>query len=166
MDEWYDKNMGLCALGLQPYGPYSIVKKYDSEGSLDLDSFHSLNDLPANLTVNGTLYIGYTSISELPIGLKVNGLSALFSKLKRLPDGFTVPGNIDIEGCPITELPANLKVNKLDIRRTGISEIPGTMVANTLFIAYTALADRFNNDVVKVTDYIKGTGAQVDKVLI
>jgi hypothetical protein len=163
-DEWY---MQLCDLGLQPRAAYLIVREYiqgGSKGSLDLDSTQ-LTDLPNNLTVDGVLYIGYTKISELPIGLKIKGLNALYSKLKSLPDNYTFSRNVDIEGCPITELPDNLTVNKLDIRSTGINDIPGTLDVDVLFVSGTPLAQRFNHNPDKIMEYVKSTGARVRSII-
>jgi hypothetical protein len=166
-DEWYERNMQLCDLGLQPRAAYLIVREYiqgGSKGSLDLDSTR-LTDLPNNLTVDGVLYIGYTNVSELPVGLTVKGLNALYSKLKSLPDNYTFSGNVDIEGCPITELPDNLTVNKLDIRSTGINDIPGTLDVDVLFVSGTPLAQRFNHNPDKIMEYVKSTGARVRSII-
>ncbi|MDB6373858.1 hypothetical protein [Photorhabdus bodei] len=95
-----------------------------------LENYLSVDDLPAELTVKGSLHVGrgiralpaalvvgknlyisYSDIETLPDNLTINGsLLAISVKLKALPENLTVKDGLNISNTDITKLPSNLKV--------------------------------------------------------
>ena len=86
------------------------VDKRVVKGNLDVRGT-SITSLPVGLKVGGTLNVVDTSITSLPVGLKVGGsLNMISALITSLPADLQVGGNLDVGGTSITSLPAGLKV--------------------------------------------------------
>ncbi|MCV9963666.1 PcfJ domain-containing protein [Pararhizobium sp. BT-229] len=139
----------------------SRLREYPSSAVIggDVDISHtSVTNLPA-VTVNGTLNISCTGITEIPEGLAVKSLSAHGLSLKsfasgvtikhdldlsyanaRLPDGLAVGGVITLKSADVGALPANLKACRINGNDSGITSIgPGLTVMGDLHVCSTRL---------------------------
>lgn len=71
--------------------------------SLDLYG-SSIQKLPDNFVVNGSLFINYTPISKLPDNLTVGGdLFMNHTRISEIPKNLKVGGNIDVAATPLSE---------------------------------------------------------------
>lgn len=91
-----------------------------------------ITELPNNLTIGGTLYIGtYSKIKKLPKGLKVGSLS-LENDITELPDDIEIENLLHIH-APIEHL-ENIKCNSLFIAKPTLKTLKNIELQDRLVI--------------------------------
>lgn len=91
-----------------------------------------ITELPNNLTIGGTLYIGtYSKIKKLPKGLKVGSLS-LENDITELPDDIEIENSLHIH-APIEHL-ENIKCNFLFIAKPTLKTLKNIELQDRLVI--------------------------------
>ena len=119
-------------------GECEILMEANNNGSLWLHNLEEgmLEELPAGLTVGGSLYLSRTPIEKLPEGLTVGGyLNLSDTQIEKLPEGLTVGGYLNLGYTQITKLPEGLAVGgSLYLGNTQIEKLPEGLTVGGLYL--------------------------------
>jgi len=107
------------------------------EGDCFLSFRQELEHLPENLEVSGDLWLANTSLTRLPVGLRVHQsiFASYCSYLARVGDDLDIPGNLTLRSCSqLEELGNNIVVGQtcelndcVALLRIGNLEVKGTL---------------------------------------
>ena len=118
---------------VQDYPTQELPADLTVAGSLDLIG-SNITSLPDQLVVQQNLLLSHTFITALPADMKVCGNMMLrSSQVTDIPEGFHVEGFLDLRDTPIAHLPKGLFVGgKLNLRNTGVSRFPDMHVGSMI----------------------------------